>query len=88
MGSASASAKYQTECIANIKLKSFQKAQNYCELAYVNDKSQTISYHNYILINLINNNTAKASELCEEGRERFSDQSPLSFDEMCRTIGK
>ena len=88
MGSASASAKYQTECIANIKLKAFQKARNYCELAYKNDKSQTISYHNFIFISLINNDIPKASALCEEGRDRFSGQSPLSFDEMCRSIGK
>ena len=88
LGSASASVKYQTECIANIKLKSFQKAEEKCALAYQADKSQTISYHNYILVNIQNNDIKQASELCEEGRERFKDQAPVSFDGMCRLIGK
>ncbi len=88
LGSASASAKYQNECIANIKLKSYQKAEENCALAYKADKSQTISYHNYILVNIINGDIKQASELCEEGRTRFKAQSPLSFDEMCRSIGK
>ena len=88
LSSASVSAKYQSECIANIELKSFQKAEQNCALAYKADKSQTISYHNYILVNLINGDTKEAADLCTEGRERFKGQEKLSFDAMCRSIGK
>lgn len=91
MGSASASGKYQRECISNIKHKLFKQAEANCEMAYRADKSQMISYHNYILISIINGHREQAQSLCSEGRERFERKvakgdEKLSFDELCRSI--
>ena len=88
MVKANASLRYQNECIAEIKLQKFSEAQKNCEKAYELDQTQTISYHNYILINLINGNTNRAKQLCIEGRNRFdkTGKETLSFDEMCRSI--
>ena len=89
MVSANRAANYQSECIAGIKLHKFDQAEEKCALAYQLDKSQIISYHNYILINLIKGNRQKAAQLCAEGQQRFKtpeNKEPLSFDEMCRSI--
>ena len=82
------SARYQNECIAGIKLHKYQEAEIKCEMAYNLDKSQTISYHNYILINLIKGDRKRAAQLCVEGKNRFNKtgKETLSFDEMCRSI--
>lgn len=89
MGAASVSNQYQTACVSGIKLKSFGYAQENCKIAYRTDKSQVISYHNYILINLINGHTDEAKRVCKEGRKRFKNKpQPLSFDEMCKSIGQ
>lgn len=89
MTASSVSYRYQTECIAGLKLKTYSKAQKSCEIAYKTDKSQTISYHNYILISIITGKRDVARSLCTEGRQRFKNSpQPLSFDEMCRSIGR
>ena len=89
MGFASVSTKYQQECISAIKFHSFEKAEESCSLAYQNDKTRMVSYHNYILIKLIKNDKNTAAKLCTEGRKRFSNaKEPVSFDEMCRSIGR
>ena len=88
MGFTNVSEKYQSECINNIKIKSFENAERACSNAYRTDKSQMISYHNYILIKLINGDQAEAKRLCAEGREKFSNKKePISFDEMCNSVG-
>lgn len=87
MAFASVSVKHQSSCITDIKLRAFDKAQIACEAAYKADKSQAISYHNYILINIINGHTDTALKLCKEGRARFKrSKQKLSFDELCRSI--
>ena len=89
MTSAGVSQRYQGECIARLNVKAFEKAQRSCEIAYRTDKSRQPSYHNYILVSIINGKTELARSLCTEGRQRFKDSSkPLSFDEMCRSVGK
>lgn len=87
MASASISDRYQNACIAEIKLKTYHQAQTSCEIAYKTDKSQIITYHNYILVSIINGDRDKARALCAEGRKRFkSKPQPLSFDEMCKSV--
>ena len=83
------SIRYQDECIVGLKLHKFDDALKSCEKAYKLDKTQTISYHNYIFVSLVKGNVQKASELCVEGQKRFTKsgkREPLSFDEMCRSI--
>jgi len=91
MAAASESGKYQTECIRNIKAKAFKKAQDTCGQAYEADKTQTISYHNFILINAINGHVDKARQLCLEAERRFAarrrlENAPLSFDALCTEL--
>ena len=87
MGLSNVSENYQNECINSIKIQSFEKAEHACSMAYKTDKSRMISYHNYILIKIINGDSKEAGRLCQEGRERFSNQQePISFDEMCKSV--
>ncbi|MGN1071605.1 MAG: rhomboid family intramembrane serine protease [Bradymonadia bacterium] len=87
MMGASVSSKHQNACISDLKLKSWEKAEIACAMAYRADKSQMISYHNYILVSIINGQVERARGLCVEGRRRFRHaKRPLSFDEMCRSI--
>lgn len=87
MASSSYSAKEQNACISNIHAKSFKVAEKHCAEAYKGDKSQTISYHNYILINIINGKNERAAALCKEGHERFKREEKRSFDGLCESIG-
>ncbi len=86
MGSASESTKHQQQCISMLKLKRFEEAEQHCQAAYKADKSQTISYHNYILVKIIQNDIKTAQSLCIEGRKRFKNQNSLSFDALCKSI--
>lgn len=89
MASASVSGKYQNTCITDLKIQAYDKAEIACAHAYRADKSQMISYHNYILASIINGHTDEARRLCIEGRKRFSGKKkPVSFDELCRSIGE
>lgn len=89
MGSASESTKHQNECISMLKLKRFQEAEDHCSAAYNADKSQTISYHNYILVKIIRGDIKTAQALCIEGRKRFINQKDdLSFDGLCKSINR
>ena len=87
MGAASESTKYQKECISGIKHRMFEKAETKCELAFKADRTQMISWHNYILINIINGHRKKAEQLCTDGRKQFSrHEEEISFDSICQSI--
>lgn len=83
------SQKHQSECIANLQHKNFAAAATACEQAYNEDPSQTISYHNYILINAINGDRDRARKLCAEGKQRFRNhKEPLSFETLCQDLNR
>lgn len=83
MGMAGESSKYQAECITQLKIRQFDKAEPLCEIAFKKDPSQMISYHNYILILRINGKKEKAQSLCAEGHKKFKE---ASFSGICKSI--